>query len=296
MCVGREKLEAAPELPFGAFRFDEESFGTPAAFLKPCGQRAEEGGREAPRDGGVLGVERAQERAVRVGSELELRGAKAQRLGEKRTPETADGVVGRREGRRNGRRGRLNARRGRGRRSRRLALEALDEVLENGVRRDVELHLEARRIGEILQQHEIARVRGRDPEALAGKRERKRAEAAPLFRGKALDDVRVRGDERRVRDARETVGLRKSGDQDFLGDGARGEKRPLDRPAVRLLPRRGAAQPAHRQVGGRSRKLSVRGPGSTRASAGRRARRCRDPPPRLSASRASFGRRRRPAA
>ena len=146
--------------------------------------------------------------------------------------------------------GRLNGRRGRGRHARRLALEALDEVLENGVRRDVELHLEARRVGEILQQHEIARIAGRDPETLAGKRERKRAEATPLFRGKALDDVRVRGDERRARDARETVGLRKSGDQDLLGDGARGEKRPLDRPAVRLLPRRGAAQPAYRQVAG----------------------------------------------
>ena len=101
--VDREKLEAAPELPFGAFRLDDESFGTPAAFLKPRGERAEKGGRETPRDGGVLGVERAQERAVRVGSELELRRAEAQRLGEKRTPQTADGVVGRCEGRRNGR-------------------------------------------------------------------------------------------------------------------------------------------------------------------------------------------------
>ena len=27
--VDREKLEAAPELPFGAFHFDDESFGTP---------------------------------------------------------------------------------------------------------------------------------------------------------------------------------------------------------------------------------------------------------------------------
>src|ERR1700687_3915288 len=91
--VDREKLEAASELPFGAFRCDDESFGTPTAFLKPRGQRAEKGGRETPRDGWVVRVERAQERAVRVGSELELRRTEAQRLGEKRPTQTADGVV-----------------------------------------------------------------------------------------------------------------------------------------------------------------------------------------------------------
>ena len=92
--VDGEKLEAAPDLSFGAFRLDDEPFGTPAAILKPRGQGAEKGGRETPRNGGVVGVERAQERPMRVRSELELRRAEAQRLGEKRAPQTADGVVG----------------------------------------------------------------------------------------------------------------------------------------------------------------------------------------------------------
>src|ERR1700690_1820511 len=98
----------------------------------------------------MLGVERAQERAVRVGSELELRRAEAQGLGEKRAPQTADGVLGRCGCRGSGCLGRLNVRGTRGRRSRGLALEALDEVLEYGGRRDVKLHLEARRVGEIF--------------------------------------------------------------------------------------------------------------------------------------------------
>ena len=100
---------------------------------------------------------------MRVRSELELRRAEAQRLGEERAPQTVDGVVGRGEGRAGWAAEPAERRTRRRRRSRRLALEALDEVLENGIRRDVELHLEAGRVGEVLQEDEVARVRGRDP-------------------------------------------------------------------------------------------------------------------------------------
>jgi hypothetical protein len=235
VCVDCEKLEAALYRPSAPVSLHDESSGALAAILKPCGKRAKVSARETPRESGLLGVERTQERAARVRSELELRGAGAQRFAEKRSPEAVDGVA-------DDRRCRC--------RSCRLSLEPFEEVLENRVRRDVELHFEARRGREILLKHEIARITYGDLEPVAGQSERERAEAAPLFRGKTVDDVGIGARERRPRDSGQTVGLRESGREHIFGDGSRREECPLDRPAVRLLPRRGSAEPMYRQIAG----------------------------------------------
>src|ERR1035437_459718 len=145
--VDCEKLEAALDRPPVTVSLHDGSFGALAAILEPSGKRAKVSARETPREGGLLGVEHTQERAALVRSELELRGAEAQGLGKKRSPETVDGVIGRR---RDDRRCRC--------RPCRLSLEPLEEVLENRFRRDVEFHFEARRGREILLKHEIARI------------------------------------------------------------------------------------------------------------------------------------------
>ena len=127
-------------------------------------------------------------------------------------------------------------------------LEALDHVLEDRIRRDEELDREARRDREVLRENDVLRVRNRDVQDLPRERERTGPEPAALLRGEALDDVGIRGEECRARDARQPVGLRERRRENLLTDGAGREEGALDRPAVGLLPRGRTAQPADGQV------------------------------------------------
>ena len=214
----------------------------------------EERGRQAARHGGMGRVERAEESAVRVGSDLELRGVEAQSLGEERAAEAVDPVFV-----------------GRGRRRRRSGAGAARGSRRGGRRRRVarrpasNLSITSSRTGsgatKISTEKPVASARffcrtmfwGSEiamkrtfPESENGharKRRRSLAGRHSTMSGSAERSV-----------ARDTpgqpVGLRERGRQRLLADGARREERPLDRPAVGLLPRGRAAQPADGEVPG----------------------------------------------